>query len=449
MKLYAQNTKLDRSNILKAKIAVFGLGKMGLPLAVVFAHRGFDVTGVDINAKVAERVNAGKNPIYGEKNLSDLLMKAVEGKKFRATTDGILASSETDIKIIIVPTFLNEKKEPDLNIIKNVAVKIGKGLKKGDIVILESTAPPGTTRNVIGRILEKESKLKLNKDFSIAHCPERTNSGSAIADITGRINPKIIGASDRKTTRILKMIYGIINKKGVVAVRDLETAEMVKISEMVYRDVKIAYANTLALICDQLKISAKELIAAANTDAGCEILNPGPGVGGHCIPVYPYFVFSKVKNKLDLLKSARHINDSMSTYVIKLASEALEEKGKKLKDSNVLILGISYRGGVKETRLSPGIKICKEISKKCRKVFVFDPLFTEREAIKMGLKYKKDFRDIDCIIITAEHDQFRKINWKKVAEEIRTRTIVDGKSSIDASKLKRMDFSVRRIGYAE
>jgi len=450
MKLYNCDIKeIESINPLNISVAVYGLGKMGLPLAAVFASEGFKVVGVDINKDVVDRINRGGNPIVKEESLSELIDNVVSKGNLIATTDGVEASKKTDVKIIIVPTFLDGSNQPDLAMVQSVAEKIGQGLQEGDLVILESTAPPGTTIDLVARILENQSGLKLNKDFAVAHCPERTNSGTAIADIMGRVNPKIIGASDERSAKIVKCIYKEINSRNVIVVKDVETAEMVKLSEMIYRDVKIAYANSLVLICDQLGINASEVIEAANTDADCEILNPGPGVGGHCIPVYPYFIFNKVKKNIDLLKSARKINDSMSGYTIKLAEEVLRENGRSLKDSNVLILGIAYRGGVKETRLSPGIKIYRELESRVNELFVLDPLFNREEIEKCGLNYKDSFNDIDCIIITAEHNEFKELNWEGIAGQLRTKTIVDTKAIINFNELKRIGFSIRSVGYAK
>ncbi len=295
MKLY----NLESSKIKKVKpedvtIAIYGMGKMGLPLGVVFANRGFKVVGVGKSRENTDKLSRGINTVVGEKDLTESLKKAVKSHNFEATNDGVYAAKKSDVQIIIIPTFLTKNNEPDLSIVNDVTTKIAKGLQKGDIVILESTAPPGTTVNYIGGLLEKKTGLKLNKDFGVAHCPERTNSGTAISDILGRINPKIVGGSDKKITDIITWLYKTINKRGVIVVKNPAEAEMVKVSEGMYRDVNIAYANNLYLVCRELGIDARSVIKAANTDAACHILTPGPGVGGHCIPVYPYFILKKV-----------------------------------------------------------------------------------------------------------------------------------------------------------
>lgn len=449
MKLYFPNIKnLEKIKTKDITIAIYGLGKMGLPLAVVFADYGFKVIGVGKNPKNVEKINRGINPVTGEENLDQMLKLVINKKNLSATTDGIEASKKSDVKIIIIPTFLTAINRPDLNIVEEVTENIAQGLNKGDIVILESTAPPGTTLNFIASLLEKISGLKLNKDFSVAHCPERTSSGTAIADIMGRLNPKIIGCSDKKTAKILEWLYRKINKKGVVVVSDPTIAEMVKVSEGLYRDLNIAYANNLYLICRELGIDSQEVIKAANTDRACHILSPGPGVGGHCIPVYPYFILNSVKKNKELIKLARSINDNMSNHIISLVEGALRENGKDLKEANILVLGIAYRGGVKETRKSPGIKITKEIIVRSKNVYVYDPMFNQDEIKDMGLEYKDNFKNIDCIIITTEQSEFKSLDWNFISEQMKTKVVIDAKNIINKDNLEKLGFTIRRIGYA-
>lgn len=450
MKVFDFKSKTEIKKLIKSgrvQVAVYGLGKMGLPLACVLADRKFQVLGVDINSEIVKRVNRGDNPVVGEKGLDKLLQKVVNKKKLRATTDGIEAARVADVMLVIVPTFLKTNKKPDLRAIEAAVKTIGQGMQKNSLVIMESTVPPGTTGELVKSILEKESDLRASQDFGLVFCPERTNSGTAIADIQGRINPKIVGGFDEKSGLAATAIYELINKKGVVLVSNLEVAEMVKVSEMVYRDVKIAYANSLALICDQMKINTREVIEAANTDESCEILRPGPGVGGHCIPVYPYFVFDKVKKNTDLLKSARKINDTMPDFVIEKIKKVLKEKGKKIGESNILLLGITYRGNVKETRLSPGLEIYKKLVGIVKEVFVFDPLYKKEEIEEMGLNFKDDYQGLDCVVVVCLHDSFRKLKFKKMAREMRTKIFIDTTLFFDLQEIKKANFAVRSIGF--
>jgi len=259
-------------------IAVYGMGKMGLPLAAVFADHGANVIGVDINEKVVEMINRGENHVKEEPGLDELVRRNVEAGRLKATTDGVWAAKQADVMVILVPTLTDERGNLKLGPVYDVAEKISQGLERGDIVITEATMPPGTTESLVP-ILEK-SGLKLG-EFGLAHAPERTMTGTAIRDITGQY-PKIVGASDKKTLEAVIGIYETINRKGVIPMSSIKAAEAVKVFEGVYRDVNIALANELAMWCEEHGLDALEVFQAANTQPYCHLHMPGAGVGGHC-----------------------------------------------------------------------------------------------------------------------------------------------------------------------
>ncbi len=280
MKLIGLSRKEVKNAIREGKvtIAVYGMGKMGLPLATVFAEHGANVIGVDINERVVEMLNRGENHVKEEPGLDELVKKKVDEGRLRATTDGVWAAKQADVMVILVPTLTDERGNLKLDPVYDVAEKISRGLKKGDIIITEATMPPGTTESLIP-ILEK-SGLKLG-EFGLAHAPERTMTGTAIRDITGQY-PKIVGASDEKTLEAVIGIYKTINKKGVIPMSSIKAAEAVKVFEGVYRDVNIALANELAMWCEEHGLDAIEVFQAANTQPYCHLHMPGAGVGGHC-----------------------------------------------------------------------------------------------------------------------------------------------------------------------
>jgi len=422
MKCYGLSPEEIRKNIEKITVAVYGLGKMGLPLACVFADRGFNVIGVDINKNIVEKINSGENTVKEEEGLSELVKKVVKNGKLKATSNAIKASKMSDIHIIIVPTLLNENKRPDLSIVINIAENIVNGLKKGDMVITECTMPPGTTESLIP-ILEK-SGLICGKDFGLAHCPERTSTGTAIRDISGEY-PKIVGGIDEKTNTALEGIYSIINKKGVIKT-NIKTAEAIKVFEGIYRDVNIALSNELAIYCEENGIDAKEAFKKANTQPYCHLHDPGPGVGGHCIPVYPYFIMN---SKTELIKLSRKINDSMIEHVIDLIIKGLNKTNKNIKDSKILLMGLSFRSGVKEIRNSPTIPLIKKLRELKANIFLYDPLFTKEEIEKYA-KYKEDLENIYWIVIITEDKKFKSLNWEKCDNivVIDTRRILDPKN---------------------
>lgn len=397
------------------KIAVYGQGKMGLPLASVFAQY-YNVIGYDINKELVDNLNKGINPIKEEPMLDELLKKNLKEKTYSATTDYLYASKNSNVHVILVPTLIR-KNEPDLSIVKDVADKISTGLKKGDIVITESTMPPGSTESLIS-ILEK-SNLKYG-EFGAAHCPERTMTGTAIRDITGQY-PKIIGASDKRTLEIVKEIYTKTDKKGVIAMSSIKAAELVKVFEGVYRDVNIALANELSYVCEKYGVSAEEIFNAANSQPYCHIHKPGY-VGGHCIPYYPLFVMDE---NTKLIKTARKINEDTIDNVIMKVISNLNEVNRAVKDSNILILGLTFRGNVYEFEHTPAKPFIEKVRKFKPKIYAYDPLCKQEDYKKFGVEFKNNFKDIDCIVILTDHKEFYKIEWNKARKEMRNKVIVD------------------------
>ncbi|MDY6966864.1 MAG: nucleotide sugar dehydrogenase [Halobacteriota archaeon] len=427
-------------------VAVYGLGKMGLPIAAVFADRGADVIGVDINEDVVANLNRGINYVLEEPGLTELVKKNVAQGRLSATSDLVGAARRSDVMIVIVPTFLNEENTADLSLVSSVCEKISEGLETGDFVITESTLPPKTTEGFVLPILEK-SGLKVG-DFGLAHCPERTSSGRAIIDIMGAY-PKVVGGVDDKSTKAAKAIYSVINDKGVIEVSNATTAEAVKVFEGVYRDVNIALANQLAIICEEIGIDAIETFNVANTQPYSNLHMPGCGVGGHCIPVYPYFITKIVDADTSLLKLSREINDYMAEYTVSLAERALKDAGRRdLKGSNVLILGVTYRGGVKETRCSPAISIIKILSDKGAVVSAWDPLLKE-EVEQFGAKNLPidNAVDIDAIIVASDHEEFKDLKWEKIGRRMRNKIVVDGRDTLDSEELESHGFVFIAIGH--
>lgn len=445
MKLIGLNREEVKSALEKGDvtIAVYGLGKMGLPLAAVFADHGARVIGVDINEKVVEMINRGENHIKEEPGLGELVERNVEAGRLKATTDGVWAAKQADVMIILVPTLTDERGNMKLEPVYEVAEKISRGLEKGDIVITEATMPPGTTESLIP-ILE-ESGLRLG-EFGLAHAPERTMTGTAIRDITGQY-PKIVGASDEKTLEAVIGIYETINKKGVIPMSSIKAAEAVKVFEGVYRDVNIALANELAMWCEEHGLDAIEIFSAANTQPYCHLHMPGAGVGGHCIPVYPWFVINlSKKTNPRLIRTAREINDSMPHHVVELTIKGLNEMGRAVKDSNVLVLGLTFRGGVREFMKAAAKPIIRELKEWGANVYAYDPLCTPEDAERFGAEWKEDFEGIDTIVITADHKEFKEIDLEKLSKEMRTRVIVDGRNVINPENARKNGFVYLRVG---
>lgn len=451
MKIYG----LKRDAIVKGTksgdvtIAVYGLGKMGLPLAAVFADNGANVIGVDINENVVARINEGENPVREEPGLTELVRRNVTLRNLRATTDLADAAKQADVLIILVPTLLDENNNPDLSIVKEVCECIAVGLEKGDFVITESTSPPGTTDHLVVPMLEKsESGLRCGYDFGVAHCPERVSSGRVIADITASY-PKIVGGVDAKSTATAEALYHVINRNEVIAMRNATAAEAAKVFEGVYRDVNIALANQLAVICEELRVDAMEVFNAANTQPYSHLHIPGCGVGGHCIPVYPYFIIKTVDSDTSLLILSRLINSNMPEYTVK-AVERLLYKEKAPNNPNVLVLGLTFRGGVKEFRYSPALEIIRSLERDVHaNVFAYDPLLKQEEIEQFAGCLRPEAvkgKDIDAVVIATDHAEFKEIDWTDFGSKMRNRILVDGRQVVDAEKLRECGFTYAGIG---
>ncbi|MEA1924554.1 MAG: nucleotide sugar dehydrogenase [Candidatus Altiarchaeota archaeon] len=420
-------------------IAVYGLGKMGLPLASVLADSGARVVGADINRGVVDSINKGVNHIREEPGLDELVTVNVEAGRLTATANLPSAAKQADIHVILVPTLIKEGKA-DLSIVRSVVGDIASGLEAGDIVITECTMPPGSTESLIPPL--ESSGLKAGLDFGLAHCPERTMTGTALRDIRGEY-PKIIGCVDEKTAQPVSGVYSVINSGGVIPVSDIKTAECVKVFEGVYRDVNIALANELAMVCEKLSVDALEVFDTANTQPYCHLHRPG-AVGGHCIPFYPLFVMD---SDTDLLRTARELNDSVTLKLVNEAAHLLGELNQSLDGARVLVLGLSFRGGVKESIKSMSLDLFRLLSERGALVSCMDPLYSRDEIESFGVSFREDFAGIDCVIIATDHDEFSSLNWAAIKGVLSHPVVVDGRQMVDPPDLRSLGFLVYSLGH--
>ncbi|ELY54701.1 nucleotide sugar dehydrogenase [Natronococcus amylolyticus DSM 10524] len=411
-------------------VAVYGLGKMGLPLAGVYAETTGNVTGVDVDPTVVETLADGESHVVGEPGLDDLVAEQVERGRLTATTDGAAAAADAGIHVIIVPTLLAEDDSPDLATVESVLEDIAAGLEPGDLVVAESTLPPGSCRDVLLPHLIQESGLERG-ELGLAFCPERTASGSALRDIRGRY-PKVVGGVDAASTRAAELIYGELTSNEVHAVSDATTAEAVKVFEGVYRDVNIALANELGRLADELGISVREAIDTANGLSVCQLHEPGPGVGGHCIPYYPHFLLSRFEEPMPVMRTARELNDAMPSVMVDRLADRLAATGADtdLADASVLVLGITYRAGVEETRASPALGVVDALREMGADVAGIDPLVDPAEygARPVALEDLPDEPFDGAILVTA-HEEFEAIPWS----DLEPMVVVDGRDALDLS----------------
>ena len=423
--------KIKQKNI---KVGIIGMGYVGLPLVLEFSLNEIAVIGFDIDEDKINSLNIGQSYIKHIK--SEILKKALE-KGFKATSDFSLLK-EVDAVIICVPTPLGEHREPDLSYIIDTSKVISEYLKPDQLVILKSTTYPGTTEEVVLPILE-ESGLKAGSDFNLAYSPEREDPGNEYFT-TSKI-PVIVGGYTPKCSKLTCAVYSKIGIK-TIPVSSTRVAEAAKLLENIYRAVNIALVNELKIIFSKMGINIFEVIEAASTKPfGFQAFYPGPGLGGHCIPIDPFYLSWKAREyeySTRFIELAGEINASMPDYVIDRITEALNEHGRALQGSKVLILGMAYKKNVDDMRESPSLKIMDLLIKKGAKVEYSDPFIPELSKTRQYSFRKKsielteeNIRTYDCVIVITDHDKFNKELILKNAK-----LIVDTRNMFRVDKLK-------------
>ena len=366
-------------------VSVIGLGKAGLPLAAIIADSGFDVVGVDLDAERCRMINSGVNPIPEERGLDELIRK--HGGKRLFATHRYQDATDCRAYIVIVPLYVDEYHNPDFSILESAFRSVGGVLKRGDVVVLETTVPPMTTETLVKSWLEEESGLRLG-EFYLAYSPERIMTGYSISRL--REFPKVIGGVDEESGRKAYELYSKFIP-NLHLVSNARTAEFIKVIEGCYRDVNIALANELFRIAEEIGVDFYEAREKANHEY-CHIHLPSTGVAGHCIPVYPWFLIKEMErrekfNYARLLKVAREINDEMVNFwAERIVSECLKVR-KPLSDVRICVKGITFREGVKETYHSRGIALARLLMEKGLKAGIYDELYSPEELDGLGLEW--------------------------------------------------------------
>lgn len=402
-----------------AKICIIGLGYVGLPTAIHFSEQGFNVVGVDKDTEKVARISKNQLSI-DDLEYEKRLKKALTEKKLEVTTDIPNSVELSDIIIIIVPTPITNTKEPDLTHVISVSEQISKKIKKGQLVILESTTFPGTTEEIVRPILEREG-LKAGNDFGLAYCPERYNPGDK--EHTIHQVSRIVGGITLEWANVAKELYQTIIDKDVVVVENIRTAEAAKIIENIQRDINIALFNEFAMIFQKMDIDIISVIEAASTKWNFMKLYPGPGVGGHCLPVDPYYLTHKAKehgHHPQLILAGRSINDNMPLYVVNLIVDGLNECSKPISGSKITILGVSYKPNVSDVRESPAKKLITKLLKMGANVYVHDPFVGEDQVKKefnvINTLLKDALKDSDCVVLHTNHSSFQDLKISELKD---------------------------------
>jgi len=435
----------------KTKIAVCGLGYVGYPVALLFAKAGFEVVGVDLNEEKVKKINRGINPIQGkEPGLNELTKEVYKKDNFRATTDQAIYK-DADVIIVAVETPVeDETHEPAYIALKSALKAIGRNLKKDSLIIIESTIAPGTMDNIVKPILEGESGLNVNRDFLLANCPERLMPGHLLENIVNY--NRVLGGSPKITALARELYKHII--KGKIDETDWITAEVVKAGENAYRDVQIAFANEMALLCEAMGANVwkvRELINECKKvkDTRSEALRqmhlPGAGVGGHCIPKDPWLLIYGAKDLIDpkIIPLARQINNFMPRHMMDLLKEALKEAGKDINSVKIAVLGYAYAGNSDDCRNTPTDTLLKLLGQTEAKVIVQDPFVKDYK-----LPLDQVLKGAQAIILMTDHDQYKKISLSKLKKlmKVTKPIIVDGRNCFNKEEAQKTGFIYKGVG---
>jgi len=398
------------------KICVLGLGYIGLPTAAMFSNHGCEVVGVDINPEIVDILNRGEIHIE-EPGLAEIIKTVVFNKSFRASNK----PEPADVFIIAVPTPNNsdDYMSCDLRYVLNACKSIVPYLKKGNIVIVESTIAPRSMDDYIKPLFEGHG-FEAGKDIYLAHCPERVLPGQILKELV--YNNRIIGGITTKCAEAAADVYRLF-VKGEIIKTEARTAEMTKCMENTFRDVNIALANELTKICYDLNINVLDVIQLANKHPRVNIHNPGPGVGGHCLAVDPYFIYAKSPEYAKMIKLARDTNNSMPKFVVDITKKILAD----ISDPLVAVLGVTYKGNVDDTRESPALEIIDILTKEGFRLTIHDPHVKNEKFVSL----KEAVQNADIVLVLTDHNEFKNLNHREIARLMRTPMLFDTKNIIE------------------
>ena len=431
-------------------ICVIGIGRIGLPTALSFANSGLSTIGVDINSKLVEMINSKIFPLKDEPGY-DVIFDKVINQKFHASTKIQDIVPNSDVIVLSLPTPMDENNIPDYSALLSVGKQLGELLTKDSVVIIESTVEPGFIENeLINSIESSERKLVAGKDFAIGVCPETANPGQIMNDFEKL--PRLVGAIDDHTSNVIMKIYKHVFTVDLIPMPNCKTANAVKLTTNVFRDINIAFINELAILFEKVGIDIMTVLDAAKSKYNFQVHYAGPGVGGPCLPVNSYQMINLAKSvglaTLKSVETGRIINESMPNHVIDLLHDAFDECGKSLVNSNVLILGISYKPDVKDIQITPAEIIIKKLKSLKTNILIYDPYFKSTNIF--GLETESNLIEAlqksDALILVTAHKEFHDLDPIFLKSKMKSPIIIDCKCIIDQQKSKNSGLIYRGIG---
>lgn len=443
----------------KLTVSVIGVGRIGLPTAVLFAHAGFQTYGVDINPDLVRAINSGPWPLKDEPGFQELFDDVTKKKRLlRATTDITEAVPRSNLVILSLPTPMSEDNIPDYSALDAVGRSLNKILEPYSVLIVESTVEPGYIENKLMRIIEGDGKrIKFGRNAGIAACPETANPGVILQDF--KEVPRLVGAADGKTAKIVSALYRHVFPVEVLELRDCKTANASKLTANVFRDINIAFVNELAMLFEMLDIDILEVLAACDKKYNFQTHYPGAGVGGPCLPVNSYQLLhslSEGKPFLNIIKAARETNEHMPYHVVDLLVDGLNEAGKSLQGSVVAVLGLSYKPDVKDIQLTPVEHIVERIKQLGGQVRIYDPYFKSTTVFsdnRTESQLDGAVNGADAVVFSTAHKEFRDIEPGWLTSKMRNGhgkssrpVVVDARGIFDRRAVKKAGLIFRGIG---
>ena len=433
------------------KICVIGVGRIGLPTALSFANSGLPTIGVDINADLVSRINSCDYPLKDEPGYDTIFDKVIHEKKFFATTRIEEAVPNSNVILLSLPTPMDKNNVPDYSALKSVGKKLGELLEPNSLVVVESTIEPGFVENELIKIIESgPKKLTAGKNFSIGVCPETANPGEIMKDFTNL--PRLVGAIDEKTTKMIMEIYKHVFPVELLQMVNCKTANAVKLTTNVFRDLNIAFVNQLALLFEKLGIDTFQVLDAAKRKYNFQVHYPGPGVGGPCLPVNSYQLLNSANqfddSILSLVKLGRSINESMPDHVIELIIDGLKEANKQISNTTILVLGVSYKPEVKDIQLSPAKQVIGKLKHHGAKIKIYDPFFKSTRVFDIETEENIDqaLTNVDTIVFLTAHNEFYNLKSSVIASKIQKPVVIDTKRILDPVDAKKSGLILRTLG---
>lgn len=442
---------LEKVRSRTAQVAVVGLGYVGLPTAIAFAEAGFRVHGADLDARKISVLNEGRSPL-GELGLDSAVRSVVDNGRFTASQDVVAACAVADIVLLIVPTPVTDAKRPDLSYVESATQAAAQVARAGQLIVLESTTYPGTSDEIIIPALEQATGLKVGTDLGVAYCPERYNPGDK--DHTLDSVHRVVGAINADWAKVAAEFYGVLNDGKITIVRDLKTAEASKVIENIQRDLNIALVNELALIFERMGIDTHEVIDAAATKWNFVPYRPGPGVGGHCLPVDPYYLTS-VAERLGyhpkVILAGRGVNDSMPHHVVDLLVDALNDAGKPVKGTKIVALGVAYKPETGDCRESPAMEIVKSLARRGADLRIVDPHVAtdeiERRTGFQSMPLADALDGAEALVFLTPHLEFTGLTIADLKQSLLPgAAVVDTSRTFDADESRAAGFAFRAVG---